>query len=180
MVRTLRLHLLLATLLLGPVACAVGSEDVDPDKPTPKPVVSQGSGQTEQPVEDDGSWGGKSDDPEDGEPGAGGAGGNGDVGDEEPDPGFACGSETCVAGESCCNGSFCYPTQCTQCCSAGSGGGGSGGGGSGGSGGGSPPPPSGMCGGKCGSPLPQSAGCYCDVLCVVNMDCCPDFFLYCI
>lgn len=173
--------LFVAAMTLG---CAVGTgEEGGTDRlpeTTPVSSVGSGSGQEEEPAESPASGGESGTDPT-----------KGDNGDEGTETGPQCGAKVCSSDEACCDDKFCHPVTCTDCCAppAGSGGsggaaGGSGGSGAGGSSGGGgaggASAPSGQCGGKCGSPDPQGAGCYCDLLCIANLDCCPDFFMYCV
>ncbi len=173
----MRRLLLIAVVTLG---CAAGTgEETDTDRlpeTTPVSSVGSGSGQEEEPAQNPASGGASNTDPA-----------KGDNGDEGAETGPQCGTKTCASDESCCDDKFCHPMTCTDCCGPPAGGGGAGGsagsgagGSSGGGGAGGTPPPSGQCGGNCGSPEPQGAGCYCDVVCIANLDCCPDFFLYCL
>jgi hypothetical protein len=170
---------LVVFLALG---CAAVSEEVAEERPDTKPIAGAQMGKGDDPTDDPATGGAAGEGA--GAGGAAGAPGNGDVGDE----GAECGTKTCAADESCCGGSFCYPAGCTDCCAppAQPGGGGAGGGGAGGgsAGGGSAGGGSGgsgaLCAGQCGSTKAQGPGCYCDTLCIANLDCCPDFFTSCL
>lgn len=156
--------LVLSVFALG---CAAGSGDDGVSAPDVKPVVGAGE---QEPPDDPGTGGAEGNEPGAGGSAAGGAAGSGDNGDEPPASGGAAGAGSGGAPGGGAPGG------------GGSGAGGSGGGApsGGGASGGGGASASGQCGGKCGSTEPQGAGCYCDVLCIANLDCCPDFFAYCL